>query len=72
MMEKLGTELGDNQTFEPDMSKYVYRQPDSRLWSVDYSFKPRYRPKRNANKISIPDVLHVETAIFVDKGKLLL
>lgn len=68
-MEKFGTGLGNNQIFEPDMSRYVY-QADN-LWSttrkMDYSFKPRYRPKRNVNKPSIPDVLHVETAIFVDK-----
>lgn len=78
VLEKLGTELADNQVFEPDMSKYVYHSDKSwpAVHRTEYAaaFQPRYRPKRNTNgnKNSIPDVLHIETAIFVDKGKVLL
>lgn len=62
----------ENQIFEPEMSQYVYRSsptatPDHTR-RHNASYLPRYRPKRqSSSQSSIPNVLHIETAIFVDK-----
>lgn len=77
IMEKLMSEFSDkdskseNQVFEPEMSRYVYRPPSeptpTYVTRYNASYQPRYRPKRQSTQSSIPNVLHIETAIFVDK-----
>lgn len=58
----------ENQVFEPEMSRYEYHPPSTPtpvyIRRHNSSYVPRYRPKRQA---TIPNVLHIETAIFVDK-----
>lgn len=66
--------LKENQLFEPpDMRRYEYHQtipfePTHRMDQkyTNASYRPRFRPKRNS-ATNIPNVLHIETAIFVDK-----
>lgn len=77
-------EFGESfQAFEPDMNRYVFQPEQHKDLDGVYTksvepdrFKPKYRPKRASSpantKPSIPDVLHVETAIFVDKGELMI
>lgn len=61
VMHRLSDDLRENSLFEPDMKRYDSDMNENRY----SSYVPRYRPKRQTT--SIPNVLHIETAIFVDK-----
>uniref|UniRef100_A0A336KUH1 CSON014126 protein n=1 Tax=Culicoides sonorensis TaxID=179676 RepID=A0A336KUH1_CULSO len=73
--EMLDDDLQENQVFEPEMSRYEYRTLSLNQNPYNSSsYVPRYRPKRQISSNSknnvqsnIPNVLHIETAIFVDK-----
>lgn len=64
--------------YQPEGGGGIWSTPSSRKQSYSTSmssYEPKYRPKRAAasssgstGKVAIPDVLHVETAIFVDRG----
>ncbi|XP_029735370.2 A disintegrin and metalloproteinase with thrombospondin motifs adt-1 [Aedes albopictus] len=52
------TQTDENVIFEPDMSHY---EP------TYFSMASKDRSKRHIGNIKVPDTLHVETAIFIDK-----